>query len=248
MKRIFLWELFSGGKPYIILLIFFLLLYVAMDYPSKSQGFAFGNLISVLDIGWSIGEIWWFLFPVVIALTVLVFSYDIDRGLLRTYMLSQASRTSLYFGKLLAIFVAVLIPLVASGALILAFADPTLFVANPLLVWNGLWLRLLGWMLMIYVMTGFSVFFAVILKKPLYAFVAPYVLFYAIERMSIPNSIRNYIPPVSFIQFQAITPGHPTWLVEHDLLNAWNFNWPGIAVATALLIISYILFVRMEQT
>lgn len=247
MRRIFFWELFSGGKPYIILLIFFLLLYVAMDYPSKSQGFAFGNLISVLDIGWYIGEIWWFLFPVVIALTVLVFSYDIDRGLLRTYMLSQASRTSLYVGKLLAIFVAVLIPLVASGALILAFADPTLFVANPLLVWSGLWLRLLGWVLMMYVMIGFSVFFAVILKKPLYAFVTPYVLFYAIQQMNIPASIVNYIPPLSFLQFQFITPGNPTWLIEHDLLNAWNYNWPGIAVATLLFIISYILFVRMEQ-
>jgi len=252
ISKVFLWELKSGGKPYIMLLILFLLIYVATDYPPrKGTGTYYEpyvNLLSALDIGWSINEIWWFLFPVVIALAVLLFSYDIDRGLLRTYMLSQASRTSLFIGKLAALFIAVFIPLVVGGVLILAFADPTLFLSDPLFVLNGLWLRLVGWALMMYVMIGFSVFAAVLLKKPLYAFVTPYVVFYALESARIPMSIRTYIPPDSFIQFQFITPGNPAYLIEHDLLAAWNFNWPCIAVATALLILSYILFIRMEQS
>ncbi len=247
MRKVLLWELLSGGKPYIILLILFLLLYVAMDYPPEQTGFSFQNLIAVLDIGWSVGELWWFMFPVVTALAVLVFSYDIDRGVLRTYMLSRVSRTSLFIGKLLAIFVAVLIPLAVSGAIILAFADPTLFLSNPLLVWSGLWLRLLGWALMMYTIIGFGVFSAVILRKPLYAFVAPYAVFYAISKVSIPASIGGYIPPASFIPFQYITPGNPLDYIERGLLYAWHHAWPSIAVATALLVISYLLFVKMEQ-
>jgi hypothetical protein len=261
IRKVFLWELLTGGKPYIILLIFFLLLYVAMDYPPREGGgvqyypsvtpdpFALEtfNLHSAVDIGWYVGNIWWFLFPVIISLAVLLFSYDIDRGLLRTYMLSQTSRTSLFIGKLAAIFAAVYIPLLVGGALILVIADPTLFIANPLFVWDGLWLRLLGWMLMTYTMIGFSVFPALVLKKPLYAFITPYVVFYALSLISIPANIRAYIPPTSFLELQFITPGGPAWLIEADLRSFWKNAWPSIAVATIVLIISYILFVKMEQ-
>jgi ABC-type transport system involved in multi-copper enzyme maturation permease subunit len=250
--KVFLWELKSGGKPYIMLLILFLLMYVATDYPPRTGAGTYYepyvNLLSALNIGWSINEIWWFLLPVVIALAVLLFSYDIDRGLLRTYMLSQASRTSLFIGKLTALFVAVFIPLVVGGALILTLADPTLFLSDPLFVWNGLWLRLVGWALMMYVMIGFSIFPAVLLKKPLYAFVTPYVVFYALQSARLPMSVAQYIPGGSFWLFQSVTPGSPAILIQHDLLRAWELAWPGVAVATALIIISYILFVRMEQT
>jgi len=257
IRKVFLWELKSAGKPYIMFLILFLLLYVAMDYPPRKGGGVTYydisaqpnvNLLSALNIGWSLNEIWWFLLPVVIALAVLLFSYDIDRGLLRTYMLSQASRTSLFIGKLIALFIAVFIPLVVGGALILAFADPTLFLSDPLFVWNSLWLRLVGWALMMYVMIGFSIFPAILLKKPLYAFVTPYVVFYALQSARLPTNIAQYIPGGSFWLFQSVTPGSPAYLIRHDLLRAWELAWPGVAVATALIILSYILFIRMEQS
>jgi hypothetical protein len=255
MRKVFPWELLSGGKPYIILLILFLLMYVATDYPPLGGGGVAnydpkiypdpfkiedpyrGQVLQIgpaLDIGWNAFEVWWFSFPVVIALAVLLFSYDIDRGLLRTYMLSRASRTSLFIGKLAAMFVAVYIPLVVSGALILALADPTLFLADPLLVWGGLWLTLQGWALMMYVMVGFSVFSAVALKKPLYAFVTPYVAIYAIGMVRLPPEIGNLIPPRPFIFIDHVT-------------RFWSDVWPSLATATALLVLSYIIFTRMEQ-
>lgn len=259
MRKVFSWELLSGGKPYIILLILFLLLYVATDYPPRRGGgvhydhevhpdpfkFEYFYLGSVLEIGWTPNEIWWFLFPVIIALAVLLFSYDIDRGLLRTYMLSQAGRTSLFIGKLTAIFVAVYLPLLVSAALILAFADPTLFLADPVLVWDELWLKLLGWAVMMYVMVGFSVFSAVALKKPLFAFVTPYIVIYALGRVRFPYEIRCRIPPAAFIQFVHICLRSPAFRL--DLLHAWNDVWPSLAIATALLILAYILFLKMEQ-
>jgi hypothetical protein len=208
----------------------------------KLPGF---NVGSVLRLDWSAGQLWWFVFPVVIALAVLLFSYDIDRGLLRTYMLSQVSQTKLFIGKLTAMFVAVYVPLLVSGALILALADPALFLADPLFVWSHLWLVLLGWALMMYVMIGFSVFAAVTLKKPIYAFITPYVVIYALPSVPFPVDVRLYIPPESFIDLYYINPFGQD---AQDIFRLfWSYAWPSIAIATALLALAYVLFIRMEQ-
>lgn len=237
MSKVFSWELLSGGKPYIIFILLFLLLYTSTTYgPRIGDGWG---------LDWSPGQLWWFVFPVIIALAVLLFSYDIDRGLLRTYMLSQVSQTKLFIGKLTAMFVAVYVPLLVSGALILALADPALFLADPLFVWSHLWLALLGWALMMYVMIGFSVFAAVTLKKPIYAFITPYVVIYALPSVPFPVDVILYIPPVAFRDLYHISFGQ--YAQDLFLLFFWSYAWPSIAIATALLALAYVLFIRMEQ-
>ena len=255
MKSVLSWELLSGGKVYIILFLIFLLIYVAADYPPrKVGGLAWydpstttrpkGDVRSVLEIGWGMGELWQFSFPVVIALAVYLFSYDVGQGLLRTYMLSQVSRTTLFVGKLAAMFIAIFLPMVVSGAFLLALADPTLFLKDPLLVWGDLGLRLLLYLLMMYLMIGFSVLPAVAFKKPLYAFVTPFVVLYALQRARLPEPVPSFIPPVPFLYYE--NP-YDLDLYFRGLARFWGDAWPSLTIATIMLIAAYILFLKMDQ-
>ncbi len=202
--------------------------YLEYDYPPGI----------VIDVDWLAEDIWWFAFPVVLAYSISLFSYELDTGVLETYLLSSVKRSTIFTAKLSAIFTAILLPLL--GCLLLSYplADPLLFQHDPMGVYINLPPRLLLYASMLYIMICISVFSATVFRKPLYAFILPTVTLYILNMTGI---FKRYIPPSCFYY----PPGFPCSLGV-DVMTVIERSMPAIIFSTIMLILSYFIFNRKD--
>jgi len=251
VSKVFLWEFLSGKRPYLILLLYFLLLlssgkFIVNEITVEKKTSLFhsfehftpGNLI---DVSFSVADIWWFSFPVVTAYAVFTFSYELDKGILKTYLLSRITKTELFTAKLLATFMGIYTPLILSLLIAYTLADTILFRSIPLEVYVNLPQRLVLYASMLYTMIGLSVFSGVAFKKPLYAFVIPIATIYTLNTASI-SMISRYIPPLCFPIFnEAIGLMEPSYFWSQ-----MGTAIPSVIASTIFLIASYVIFVKRD--
>jgi len=251
--KVFKWEFLSGKRFYLILLIYFLLLFssgrlVSSKYvvEERRSGFYIKEDVTpgrVIDIRWHTSSLWWFLFPVVLAYTVFVFSYELDKGILRAYLLSCVKKRTLFIAKLLSIILSLFIPLVACLLIVYALADPQLFMVDPLEVYVNVPRRLLLCALMLYTMMGIAILSSIIFKRPLYAFGIPMAVIYVLNIVSL-RGISDYIPPRCYSR---LSYSESIGLVPTEaLINALRIAIPSLIASTIFLIAAYIIFIRRD--
>lgn len=246
--RVFVWEFLGGKRLYMILLLYFLILFSSGVFAaglvdveietSRGRSLTPGSLI---DIYQPPSDLWWFSFPVITAYAVLMFSYESDKGIIRTYLLSCTRKSTLFGAKLLAIFIGVFVPLISSLLIVYPIADPVIFYANPLEVYVNLPRRLLLYALILYTMTGFSVLSAVAFKRPLYGFAVPIAITYTLNNVSL-SVIGGYIPPRCYLMLT-----NPIGLVPlGTFLGKMSMALPAFIASTIALIASYVIFVKRD--
>ena len=245
--RIVLWEVFGGRKIYLMLLLYFLLIFSSGIFGEnkitvKSITPQWNISIdaspgSVVDLDWTPTQMWWFLYPVVTAYAVYQFSYEVDRGIIRTYLLSRVRKSTLFTAKLASLFISVIIPTVVSLLVVYPLGDPILFQADPLTIYTNFPRRLLIYLSMIYVMLGFSIFFSTLFRKPIYAFITPILIVYVLNAAPI-EAIWMYVPPNSYDRLGPIV-GVP----DNIFYSHFNYVLPSIFLATAGILIAYFIFI-----
>jgi hypothetical protein len=251
MGRAFLWELAGGKRPYLILLFYFLVLLFSGTFTSDSVNVEIitpdihildpvtpGKLIDIL---WFTQNVWSFLFPVVTAYAVFAFSYELDKGILRTYLLSCIGKPKLFAIKLSVIFTGIFVPLVSGLLIAYSLADPILFASNPFDAYVNLPLRLVLYASMLYTMIGLSVLSAVAFKKPLYSFIIPIVTVYFLNNTDL-GAISSYIPPKCFPLFSTAIGLFPNFWSE------MSSSVPSIVASTIALITAFVIFTHRDVT
>jgi len=256
LRRILWWEFRQGWRPYLLFLLYFLLLVYIANYEFFIEVVEIRSAELVVRNDWltpgtaiyapySVMGLWWFLFPVVIGYAVLVYSYELDRGIIRAYLLSSVSRRTLFIGKLIYISVAILLPLTLATILIYALADTKMLSADPMEVFVNLPRRLLIYLTIFYITLGLAVSSSIIFRKPFYAFVIPLITLYVLNNLSIPV-LSRYIPPLCMAPW---LDDPYIYIIPLDaFLSRFYPLTPSITVSTLLLIISYIIFRRIDIT
>jgi ABC-type transport system involved in multi-copper enzyme maturation permease subunit len=202
------------------------------------EDFTPGNLINMFQLP---TNLWWFSFPIISAYCVYMFSHEYDKGILRTYFLSCARKSTIFSAKLLAIFTGIFASFVASLLIAYPLADPTMFLANPLEVYVNLPRSFLIYASMLYIMIGLSVLSAATFKKPLYAFATPLAIVYTLNTTSL-DVIADYIPPTSF---QALGGTIGLYTTE-QFLRRFNTVWPAVVASTIFLVVAYVIFSKRD--
>ncbi len=249
--KIFTWEFLAGKRLYMIFLLYFLMLFSSGLFVGEmviietiSQGihgiedFTPGNLISMFQLP---SDLWWFSFPIISAYCVYMFSHEYDKGILRTYFLSCARKSTIFAAKLLAIFAGIFLSFVASLLIAYPLADPTMFLVNPLEVYVNLPRSFLIYASMLYIMIGLSVLSAATFKKPLYAFATPIAIVYTLNTTSL-DVIADYIPSKSF---QDIGGSIGLYTTE-QFLRRFSTVWPAVVASTIFLVVAYIIFSKRD--
>lgn len=249
LLKVFKWELFSGKRFYLIFLLYFLILFSLGQFAygktrvetelGSVRTLTPGNMI---DIMWGLNDVWWFSFPVVTAYAVFSFSYEFDRGILRTYLLSCIRKRTVFLAKLLSILLGLLIPLIASLLIIYPIADPLLFASNPLEVYANLPRRLLIIVSMLYIMIGISTLSSIAFKKPLYAFAAPIAMIYTLNMAGL-RVVSEYVPPKCYSPFTYMSIG---LVAEESFCNNLSMSLPAVIASTIALIVAYIIFIKKD--
>lgn len=262
LGKVFLWEL-RGRKIYLMILFFLLALVNSMAFEPVTVRYEIGLPVtmedtrtfysfserftpgSLIDTTWNLKDMWWLFFPLVTGFAVYTFTYEIDKGIMRTYMLSGLKRRTLFATKLATIFFATFVPLAASLAIAYAFSDPILLRANPAEAYLNYPRKLLLYTVLLYSMIGLATFAANVFSKPLSAFTIPLSLIYflntihlsGVEAHILPRCIPDTISR-GFIGIAWEQPGlmNITFLV----LLRW------IIVSTALILASFVIFVRRD--
>jgi ABC-type transport system involved in multi-copper enzyme maturation permease subunit len=249
LGKIFTWEFLKGKRPQLILILYFLLLltirydvntlkieskdpisHIIRDYPPGS----------LIDIMWDINDVWWFSFPIILAYAIYLYSYELDKGIIRTYLLTCIRRRTLFAAKLIAIFLSVFLPLISTLMIAYPIADPILFMNNPVEVYINLPGKFILYGLMLYIMVCISTLSAVLFKKPLYAFAIPLAIIYVLNMLGIYSS---YIPPESFYRLTLIVePGFEQYAIVSNV----NKILPSIIISTIALAIAYVIFIRRD--
>jgi ABC-type transport system involved in multi-copper enzyme maturation permease subunit len=249
--KIFSWEFLAGKRLYMIFLLYFLMLFSSGLFLDEKvivetifqdiheiDDFTPGNLINMFQLP---SNLWWFSFPIISAYCVYMFSHEYDKGILRTYFLSCARKSTVFTAKLLAIFAGIFASFVASLLIAYPLADPTMFLANPLEVYVNLPRSFLIYASMLYIMIGLSVLSAATFKKPLYAFASPLAIVYTLNTTHL-DVIADYIPPTSF---QAL--GSPIGLyTTEQFLRRFSTVWPAVVASTIFLAIAYVIFTKRD--
>ena len=253
LSRVFIWEFLSGKRFYLALLIYFLVLFSSGRLTSESwtvevkdPGYFSKEPLtpgSMIDVWWDASSLWWLLFPVVTAYAVFMISYELDKGILRTYLLSNVEKRTLFSAKLLSILLGLFIPLIASLLIVYALADPVLFSSIPLEVYVNLPRRLIVYASMLYIMSGIATLSSVAFRKPLYAFAVPITVIYTLNIVRL-RGISAYVPPQSYPQLQGSIGLMP---IEY-FLNELSMVLPAVIASTIALITAYIIFVRRDMT
>ncbi len=256
LRKIIWWEFRQGWRPYILFLLYFLLLVYIANYRFFVEVVEIRSARISISSDWltpgtainapySIRGLWWLLFPVVTGYAVLVYSYELDRGIIRAYLLSSVDRRTLFIAKLVYILVATLLPLILATIIVYALADIDMLLADPLEVFVNLPRRLLIYLAMLYIMLGLAVSSSVIFKKPFYAFVIPIITVYVLNNIGIPY-LSSYIPPRCI---ESWFDTHFIYIIPlNDFLARFQPSLPSILVSTVLLIASYLIFRGMDIT
>lgn len=250
---VFRWEFLSGRRFYLVFLIYFLVLFSSGTFTSESWTVEvkypdyvskeFLTPGSMIDVWWNASSLWWFLFPLVTAYAVFMISYEFDKGILRTYLLSNVGKRTLFSAKLLSILLGLLIPLVASLLIVYALADLMLFSSTPLEVYVNLPRRLLMYTSMLYPMIGIATLCSVAFRKPLYAFAVPLAGVYVLNMARL-TGISAYIPPQCYPEFQGSIGLMPIgWF-----LNELSMVLPTVVTSSIAIVAAYLIFIRRDMT
>jgi hypothetical protein len=135
--------------------------------------------------------------------------------------------------------------LAVSLAIAYAFSDPILLMANPTEAYLNFPRKLLLYTALLYSMIGLATFTANLFKKPLGAFIIPLSLLYFLNTINlsgleaqilprcIPDTVSSYIIGIVWEQ---------SWLmnITFRVLTCWTI------ISTALLLASFIIFVRRD--
>lgn len=255
LSKVFRWEFLSGKRFYLVLLIYFLLLFSSGKFTSSSYtvevrapGFSKHEPLTpgrMIDVWWDASSLWWFLFPVVTAYAVFVFSYELDRGILRTYLLSSVEKRTLFSAKLLSIMLGLFTPLIASMLIVYALADPHLFALNPLELYVNIPRRFIMYASMLYTMVGIATLSSIAFRKPLYAFVVPLTVIYTLNMVSL-YGISAYVPPQCYPDIQLL--GSIGLAPIEYFLNKLSTALPAVVASTIALITAYIIFIKRDIT
>lgn len=250
--KVLKWEFLAGKRFYLVFVLYFLTLFSLGKYPYSIQSveqrttdyyfiqpLAPGTMI---DIVWKASDVWWFSFPVVIAYAVFTFTYELDKKILRTYLLSCVKKRTLFLAKFLSIQLGLFIPLIISLLIVYPIGDPILFGSNPLEVYVNLPRRLLLFASMLYIMVGISAFSSIVFKNPLYAFAAPIAAVYTLNVAGL-RVISDYVPPQCY---QDIIPGSIGLLTNENFFSSLSMALPAIIASTIALIIAYTIFIRRD--
>lgn len=250
ISRIVSWEVFGGRKIYLILFIYFLLIFTSGVFGMN--GITIRSLTpqwnisrdaspgSVIDLDWTASQMWWLLYPVVTAYTVYQFSYEVDKGIIRTYLLSRVRKSTLFAAKLLSLFISVILPTLVSLLVVYPLGDPILFMADPLTIYTNFPKRLLIYLSMIYIMLGFSIFFSNLFRRPIYAFATPILIVYVLNAAPV-EAIWEYVPPSSYMRL-----GHIVGVPENIFLSKFTYVIPSIFLATVGIIAAFLIFVLRD--
>jgi hypothetical protein len=252
-RKVLKWEFLAGKRFYLVFVLYFLTLFSLGSYTQGIQNVEHrtpdeydirpltpGTLI---DIVWEASDVWWFSFPVVIAYAVFTFSYELDKKILRTYLLSRVKKRTLFLAKLLSIQLGLFIPLIISLLIVYPLGDPILFGSNPLEVYVNLPRRLLLVASMLYIMVGISALSSTVFKNPLYAFAAPIAIVYTLNIAGL-RVVSEYIPPQCY---QDIIPDLPIGLLTNeDFFSSLSMALPAVIASTIALIIAYTIFIRRD--
>lgn len=251
--KVFIWEFLSGKRLYLVLLIYFLVLFSSGRFTSdswtvevKTPEYSINSTLtpgSMIDVEWNASSLWWFLFPVVTAYAVFVFSYELDKGIVRTYLLSNVGKRTLFSAKLLSILFGLFIPLIASLLIVYPLADPVLFSSMPLEVYINLPRRLMIYASMLYIMAGIATLSSVAFRKPLYAFAVPIAVIYTLNTVHL-RGVSAYVPPKCYPQHSGSIGLIP---IEY-FLNELSMVLPAVIASTIALITAYIIFARRDMT
>lgn len=250
--KVLKWELLAGKRFYLVFLLYFLILFSLGKYTQDIQNVEWKTPDdyyiqpltpgSMIDIYWKASDVWWFSFPVVIAYAVFTFSYELDKKILRTYLLSCVKKRTLFLAKLLSIQLGLFIPLIISLLIVYPLGDPILFGSNPLEVYVNLPRRLLLFASMLYIMIGISALSSIVFKNPLYAFAAPIAVVYTLNIAGL-RVVSEYVPPQCY---PVISLGSIGLVTNERFFSSLSMALPAVIASTIALIIAYIIFIRRD--
>jgi ABC-type transport system involved in multi-copper enzyme maturation permease subunit len=209
---------------------------------SKNETLTPGRMI---DVWWDASSLWWFLFPVVTAYAVFMFSYEFDKGILKAYLLSCVEKRTLFLAKLLSIMFGLLTSLGASMLIVYALADPYLFALNPLDVYINIPRRFIMYTLMLYSMVGIATLSSIAFRKPLCAFVVPIAIIYTLNMIGL-HGISTYVPPQCYPDIRLL--GSIGLVPMEYFLSKLSLALPTIIASTTAIITAYIFFVKRDIT
>jgi len=251
--KVLKWEFLAGKRFYLVFVLYFLTLFSLGKYTQDIRTVEHKTLDeydirpltpgTMIDIIWKARDVWWFSFPVVIAYAVFTFTYELDKKILRTYLLSCVKKRTLFLAKLLSIQLGLFIPLIISLLIVYPLGDPILFGSNPLEVYVNLPRRLLLVASMLYIMVGISALSSTVFKNPLYAFAAPIAIVYTLNIAGL-RVVSEYVPP------QCLEIFDPTssigLLTNEHFFSSLSMALPAIIASTIALIIAYTVFIRRD--
>jgi hypothetical protein len=178
------WEVFGSRKIYFSFLVLLATLYSAAGFQaaftSRTPNLTF-NLAGMYAPSFLPNKDWTNLFPLIVAIAAFAFSYERDRLVLRSTLLNPIRPITVFLAKVTSLLLVVCVPVAMAIALTIALFDPRLFLANPLLVWNNLWIWVTIYVLFACVMVGFALLAAVFFKRAIYAFIVPVFVYFLVD-------------------------------------------------------------------
>lgn len=243
------WDLLKMNRAFFALPIFFVIFYSSgsfgpqMLHVDPSKGLGLSAVAHVLVPSLNPENDWNVVFPLIVAMMAFSFSYERDRLVQRTILLNPVKSSTLFLAKYVSVLSCAWIPTVAAITISISMFDTNLVLRNPMTVYGDLWLLLGSYLLMTWVMIGLAILPAVLFRKPIYSFALPLFMYYFFEGQGL--GVLQYLPSVAFRSL----------IGELDSLRAFGeADWgvlvriePGIVLALALSVLSFVLFQLEER-
>lgn len=246
------WELYGFWRFWLSTIIMFTLLSAIMLFGNTSsfQGFYpekyFTKLKGLISTVWIVGygdplgeviekavmhinpsigkEMFWYMYYIyIVIICVSMFSYEIERKVLRDRFIIGVSRGEAYWSKLISCIILAVYPLFSLHLVLMPIVDTSLVITHTLRFLNILGARLLMDLGLAIITLSYAFIPAIVLSKPLYALLVCFIAPFIVKGMGI---IPQEYSPERFIICD---------------LYYWSNVVPYLVLFTAFIIIGYVI-------
>ena len=237
------WEIFTKRLYLVSLPVFFALFYDAGTFEPKivevgSENTATFRVADLLVPSLSPFSDWTILFPVVVAATAFLFAYEKDNLSLRSTLLNPVRSSTLFASKVVSVFLVVALPTAAAVALTIAMFDPALLLSSPTILFGNTWIWIGLYILLEFMMIAFSLLPAVLLRRPIYAFIVPVFVYFLISNDGF--GLQSFNPAGVWLDFSSQLG--ITGAAALDWGNFLAHAYPSLILSLVCFLLSFVMF------
>jgi len=208
------WELYGFWRFWLSIIIIFALLSAMVLFSNTSlfQGFYpkkyFTKLKELFSAPWIVGygdplgevlektamrvdpsineDMFWYMYYIyVVAMCVSMFSYEVERKVLRDRLVIGVSRSEVYWSKLISCIILATYPLFSLHLVLMPIVDTSLITVHTLRFLNILGIRLLMDLGLAIITLSYVLLPAIVLSKPLYALLVCFLMPFVVKGMGL---------------------------------------------------------------